>query len=98
MGNARPSTSNEYCYDTKDLEASKPATIVEPSLDADANTDPDLITRSRPDDPENPNYWPKRSKWKNTWVISLFVFISPVSLSMIAAMRNLGKALVMLRC
>ncbi|KXG45166.1 Major facilitator superfamily domain, general substrate transporter [Penicillium griseofulvum] len=90
------SDPEEGFQETKDLEAAKPTTLTDPSLDSDANKDPDLITWSGPDDPENPKNWPKGLKWKNTCVISLFVFISPVSSSMIApAMQDLGKALGM---
>ncbi|KAJ5959890.1 Major facilitator superfamily domain general substrate transporter [Penicillium vulpinum] len=96
MSNQRASTSDESFHETKDLEAAKSTTLTEPSLNADVNRDPDLITWSGPDDPENPKNWPKGLKWKNTWVISLFVFISPVSSSMIApAMQDLGKSLKM---
>lgn len=104
MSNKRSSASDEDFAETKDLEAAKPPTLTrsslptESSLDADANAniDPDIITWNGPDDPENPKNWPKGLKWKNTCVISLFVFISPVSSSMIApAMQDLGKALGM---
>ncbi|KAJ5500280.1 Major facilitator superfamily domain general substrate transporter [Penicillium expansum] len=104
MSNKRSSASDEDFAETKDLEAAKPPTLTrsslptESSLDAEANAniDPDIITWNGPDDPENPKNWPKGLKWKNTCVISLFVFISPVSSSMIApAMQDLGKALGM---
>jgi hypothetical protein len=69
------------------------------SLNAEAHAqagDPNLITWSGPDDPENPRNWPNSMKWRNTWTVSLFVFISPVSSSMIApAMQNLGSDLGM---
>ncbi|KAL2796679.1 putative MFS transporter [Aspergillus keveii] len=72
-----------------DLEAAKPPTLAQPD-------DPDLITWTNPNDPENPQNWPKSTKWKNTWTISLFVFISPISSSMIApAMKDLGESLHM---
>lgn len=100
MSNKSSSDSNEGSHEgsheTKDLEAAKPTTLTETSLNADSNKDPDLVTWSGPNDPENPQNWPKGTKWKNTWAISLFVFISPVSSSMIApAMQDLGKALDM---
>ncbi|KAL3441067.1 putative MFS transporter [Aspergillus insuetus] len=72
-----------------DIEAAKPPTP------KDAQ-DPKLITWTDSNDPENPKNWPKGTKWKNTWTISLFVFISPISSSMIApAMQNLGESLHM---
>ncbi|KAJ5410067.1 uncharacterized protein N7487_004426 [Penicillium crustosum] len=96
MSNKSSNDSDEGSHETTDLEAAKPTTLTEPSLNADANKDPDLISWSGPNDPENPKNWPKGTKWKNTCVISLFVFISPVSSSMIApAMQDLGKALGM---
>jgi hypothetical protein len=78
-----------------DLEAGPTAISSEPSLD-DVDRDPNLITWDGPKDPENPKNWPKGLRWKNTWTISLFVFISPVSSSMIApAMDDLAKSLGM---
>ncbi|KAL5002720.1 putative MFS transporter [Aspergillus recurvatus] len=78
----------------EDLEAGKAT-----SLNAEARAqarDLNLVTWSGPDDPENPKNWPNSLKWKNTWTVSLFVFISPVSSSMIApAMHNLGSDLGM---
>ncbi|KAJ5171584.1 MFS general substrate transporter [Penicillium coprophilum] len=83
--------------DKSDLEAG-PKTIVtpEPLIDAEDDKDPNLVTWNGPDDPENPKNWPTGLKWKNTWTISLFVFISPVSSSMIApALADLAKSLGM---
>ncbi|CAI7654373.1 unnamed protein product [Penicillium bialowiezense] len=78
-----------------DLEAGPTTISAEPSLD-DADKDPNLITWDGPKDPENPKNWPKGLRWKNTWTISLFVFISPVSSSMVApAMNDLAKSLGM---
>lgn len=80
----------------KDLEAATVPTPTDPSADAETTKDPDLVTWSGPDDPENPKNWPSGQKWKNTWAVSLFVFISPVSSAMIApAMQDLGKGLDM---
>ncbi|KAJ5909052.1 Major facilitator superfamily domain general substrate transporter [Penicillium taxi] len=96
--NTESSTSDDGLDEKKDLEAAKPTTPTESCLDTNtnANKDLNLVTWSGPDDPENPKNWPKSVKWKNTCVISLFVFISPVSSSMIApAMEDLGKALGM---
>lgn len=76
-----------------DLEAGPTTISAEPSLD-DADKDPNLITWDGPKDPENPKNWPKGLRWKNTWTISLFVFISPVSSSMVApTMNDLAKSL-----
>ena len=45
---------------------------------------------------KNPRKWPNSMKPRNSWAVSLFVFISPVSSSMIApAMQNLGSDLGM---
>ncbi|RDW76476.1 MFS transporter [Aspergillus mulundensis] len=80
------------CPGEEDLEAAKVT-----SLNAETHTkDPNLVTWSGPDDPEDPKNWPNKLKWQNTCAISLFVFISPVSSSMIApAMQNLGSDLGM---
>ena len=82
---------------TRDLEAAKNPPSTEPTLnDVETDQDPNLVTWSGPDDPENPKNWPKSSRWKNTWAVSLFVFISPVSSAMIApAMQDLGERLGM---
>ncbi|KAL2827490.1 putative MFS transporter [Aspergillus pseudoustus] len=74
---------------TPDLEAATPTQPFPPK-------DPSLITWTDPKDPENPKNWPTRTKWQTTWTVSLFVFISPVSSSMIApAMDRLGESLHM---
>ncbi|KAF7166693.1 hypothetical protein CNMCM5623_000237 [Aspergillus felis] len=94
MRDKNPSASDEGIAprpEKEDLEAAKATTSAEPS-----NRDPDLVTWSGPDDPENPKNWPNGLKWRNTWTVSLFVFISPVSSSMIApAMQDLGETLGM---
>ena len=70
-----------------DLEAGPPAIT---------NRDPDLVTWDGPNDPENPKNWPDGVRWRNTWAVSLFVFISPISSSMVApAMESLAKSLGM---
>ncbi|BCR95197.1 uncharacterized protein AKAW2_20137A [Aspergillus luchuensis] len=88
--------------DKHDLEASSPTPIsipnsTKPSPPKDKDTSPNLITWNGPDDPESPQNWPRNLKWKNTWSISLFVFISPISSSMIApAMNDLAQSLDMI--
>lgn len=63
--------------------------------DCPKDQDPNLI-RWTPTDPEHPRNWPMPTKWKTTWTVSLFVFISPISSAMIApAMEDLGKSLDM---
>lgn len=58
--------------------------------------DPNLVTWDGPDDPEFPKNWPDRLKWKVTWAVSMFVFISPVSSAMIApALQDLAAGLDM---
>ncbi|GIK04036.1 hypothetical protein Aspvir_008111 [Aspergillus viridinutans] len=94
MSDKSPSASDEGIAprpEKEDLEAAKVTTSTEPSY-----KDPDLATWRGPDDPENPKNWPNGLKWKNTWIVSLFVLISPVSSSMIApAMQDLGDNLGM---
>lgn len=77
-----------------DLEAGIPRTNDSPT--EDTPKDPNLITWNGPQDPENPKNWPNGAKWKNTWSVSLFVFISPISSAMIApALQDLGASLDM---
>jgi hypothetical protein len=99
MSDRTPFASDEGIMSSpekEDLEAAKGTIPTKPSLDVEANKDQDLVTWSGPNDPENPKNWPNGLKWKNTWTISLFVFISPVSSSMIApAMQDLGETLGM---
>ncbi|KAH8424265.1 MFS transporter [Aspergillus melleus] len=84
-GPKEPETSTEKT--DVDLEAGPPAIT---------NRDPDLVTWDGPNDPENPKNWPDGVRWKNTWAVSLFVFISPISSSMIApAMESLAESLGM---
>ncbi|KAL3473214.1 major facilitator superfamily domain-containing protein [Aspergillus californicus] len=66
-----------------------------PDIEANQNqTQP--TTWNGPNDPDHPQNWPRGLKWKNTCTVSLFVFISPISSSMIApAMANLGESLHM---
>ncbi|OJJ66699.1 hypothetical protein ASPBRDRAFT_188051 [Aspergillus brasiliensis CBS 101740] len=59
------------------------------------NKDPNLVTWNGLDDPECPKNWPRSLKWKNTWSISLFVFISPVSSMIAPAMDDLARSLGM---
>ncbi|KAK2745313.1 hypothetical protein FQN55_006217 [Onygenales sp. PD_40] len=46
--------------------------------------DPNLVTWSGPDDPENPLNWTRRAKWVAIIIVSSFTFISPVSSTMVA--------------
>ena len=46
--------------------------------------DPNLVTWSEPNDPENPKDWSNKKKWAATLIVSSFTFISPVSSSMVA--------------
>ncbi|ROW15985.1 hypothetical protein VPNG_02627 [Cytospora leucostoma] len=58
--------------------------------------DPNLVTWDGPDDPQFPKNWPNGQKWKSTWAVSMFVFISPVSSAMIApALQDLAAGLDM---
>lgn len=56
--------------------------------------DPDLVTWTGPDDPENPKNWRFRTKWGAVFVVSVFTFISPVSSSMVApSLHAIGEEL-----
>jgi MFS family permease len=94
--NATTTTNSNNTSDLpteKDIEAANPAT---PVTNNEAKQDPNLITWSGPNDPENPKNWLNSVKWKNTIAVALFVFISPVSSAMIApALQDLGSSLNM---
>lgn len=58
--------------------------------------DPNLVDWDGPEDPANPKYWPNKEKWTVTILVSCFVFISPVSSSMVApALGKVGEDLKM---
>lgn len=77
-----------------DVEAGQPPATPMPTVDV--NSDSSLVTWSGPDDADHPKNWSKYQKWTNTWAVSLFVFISPVSSAMIApALQQLGTSLEM---
>ncbi|EMR65043.1 putative mfs multidrug transporter protein [Eutypa lata UCREL1] len=79
----------------RDLEASKSESFEDKNT-TQSLKDPNLVTWDGPEDPENPKNWPNNIKWRYTYAVSLFVFISPVSSAMIApAMNKLGEALGM---
>ncbi|KAI1368630.1 major facilitator superfamily domain-containing protein [Xylaria arbuscula] len=46
--------------------------------------DPNLVTWTGPDDPENPKNWPLSKKWGAVFTVSLFTLISPISSSLVA--------------
>ncbi|ORY65032.1 major facilitator superfamily transporter [Pseudomassariella vexata] len=46
--------------------------------------DPNLVTWTGPDDPDNPKNWSFARKWGAVFVVSTFTLISPVSSSMVA--------------
>ncbi|KAL7267213.1 hypothetical protein RUND412_010208 [Rhizina undulata] len=48
------------------------------------NIDPELVTWTGPDDPENPRNFPNARKWRITAIISLYTFISPFASSIAA--------------
>jgi MFS family permease len=50
------------------------------------------VSWTGPDDPENPMNWSMRKKWQTLFIVAGFVFISPVSSSMVApALNKLSK-------
>ncbi|KAI0818073.1 major facilitator superfamily domain-containing protein [Xylaria sp. FL0064] len=56
--------------------------------------DPDLVTWTGPDDPENPKNWTFNKKWAAVFTVSLFTFISPISSSLVApALESIGEDL-----
>lgn len=54
--------------------------------------DPDLVTWTGSDDPENPKNWKFGRKWLTVFVVSTFTLISPLSSSMVApALTTIGE-------
>lgn len=51
--------------------------------------DPNLVTWTGPDDPQNPKNWKFSKKWAAVFTVSLFTLISPISSSLVAP--ALGK-------
>jgi multidrug resistance protein len=71
--------------DQRDIEAGDPKLErKKTSRSARSARDPNLVSWSGPDDPDNPKNWKFSRKWAATLVVSSFTFISPVSSSMIA--------------
>ncbi|KAI0460190.1 major facilitator superfamily domain-containing protein [Xylaria acuta] len=46
--------------------------------------DPNLVTWTGPDDPQNPKNWKFSKKWAAVFTVSLFTLISPISSSLVA--------------
>ncbi|KAF8855353.1 MFS multidrug transporter-like protein [Acephala macrosclerotiorum] len=74
--------------DQRDIEAGPKLERKKTSRSARSARDPNLVSWSGPDDPENPKNWAFKRKWAATLVVSSFTFISPVSSSMIAPAVN----------
>ncbi|KAI2613728.1 MFS general substrate transporter [Hypoxylon fragiforme] len=56
--------------------------------------DPNLVTWTGPDDPENPKNWAFSKKWGAVFIVSMFTLVSPISSSMIApALLDIGREL-----
>ncbi|KAI0514873.1 major facilitator superfamily domain-containing protein [Xylaria bambusicola] len=56
--------------------------------------DPNLVTWTGPDDPENPKNWPFSKKWAAVFTVSLFTLISPISSSLVApALESIAEEL-----
>jgi len=51
---------------------------------AAAAEDPNLVTWTGDDDPDNPLNWTRRRKWTATILVSSFTFISPIASTMLA--------------
>ncbi|PGH02305.1 hypothetical protein GX51_04746 [Blastomyces parvus] len=62
------------------------------ALTRSSSKDPNLVTWSGPEDPENPLNWSHSAKWASVLIVSSFTFISPVSSTMVApALATIGK-------
>ena len=56
--------------------------------------DPELVTWDGPDDPENPRNWKNSERVLQTFIVTVYTFISPVSSSMLSpAMDDIAKLL-----
>ncbi|KAI8954310.1 major facilitator superfamily domain-containing protein [Xylaria longipes] len=56
--------------------------------------DPNLVTWTGPDDPQNPKNWKFSKKWAAVFTVSLFTLISPISSSLVApALESIGDEL-----
>lgn len=47
--------------------------------------DEDLVTFDGAGDPMNPKNWPKRKKWATTFIVALYVFLSPFASSILVS-------------
>ncbi|KAG0652879.1 Efflux pump vrtL [Hyphodiscus hymeniophilus] len=70
--------------DQRDVEAGPKLEKSRTTRSARSARDPNLVSWTGPEDPENPKNWTLRRKWAATLVVSSFTFISPVSSSMVA--------------
>lgn len=101
LSNPVTSTAPSSQADNLDLEKGRPGSVSSHGNHDVSHTDTtakdaNLVTWDGPDDPEFPKNWPDGLKWKVTWAVSMFVFISPVSSAMIApAMQSLASSLGM---
>ncbi|KAJ8117919.1 hypothetical protein ONZ43_g4099 [Nemania bipapillata] len=56
--------------------------------------DPNLVTWTGPDDPQNPKNWTFSKKWAAVFTVSLFTLISPISSSLVApALEKIAEEL-----
>lgn len=56
--------------------------------------DPNLVTWTGPDDPENPKAWAYSKKWRAVVIVSMFTFMSPLSSSLVApSLTAIGEEL-----
>ncbi|KAK9422376.1 putative Major facilitator superfamily (MFS) profile domain-containing protein [Seiridium unicorne] len=75
----------------RDLEIGQPMEHKVTTTAPDPN-DPDLVTWTGPDDPEDPKNWTFGRKWLTVFVVSTFTLISPLSSSMVApALTTIGE-------
>ncbi|ETS83235.1 hypothetical protein PFICI_05111 [Pestalotiopsis fici W106-1] len=75
----------------RDLEIGQPMEHKVTTTAPDPN-DPDLVTWTGPDDPENPKNWAFGRKWLTVFVVSTFTLISPLSSSMVSpALTTIGE-------
>lgn len=61
-----------------------PALMEKVDTTAPNPNDPNLVTWTGPDDPQNPKNWTLSKKWAAVFTVSLFTLISPISSSLVA--------------
>ena len=94
MALARSVSENHDGIETRrDPEMGEPIEEKTTTTAPDPN-DPNLVTWTGPDDPENPKTWAYSKKWRAVVIVSMFTFMSPLSSSLVApSLTAIGEEL-----